>query len=41
MGSHMPTRPDLTETAMTEQANIPDVVAEVTDSFERYNQAIE
>ena len=26
---------------MTEQANIPDVVAEVTDSFERYNQAIE
>jgi hypothetical protein len=26
---------------MTEQANIPDVVAEVTDSFERYNKAIE
>ena len=26
---------------MTAQANIPDIVAEVTDSFERYNQAIE
>ena len=26
---------------MTEQTNIPEVVAEVTDSFERYNQAIE
>ena len=27
--------------AMTEPTNIPDVVAEVTDSFQRYNQAIE
>ena len=26
---------------MTEQANIPEVVAQVTDSFQRYNQAIE
>ncbi len=26
---------------MTEQTNIPEVVAEVTNSFERYNQAIE
>ena len=26
---------------MTEHANIPDIVAEVTASFERYNQAIE
>ena len=26
---------------MIDQTNMPDVVAEVTDSFERYNQAIE
>jgi len=35
------TRPEYTEIAMNEQANIPEIVAELKETFERYNQAIE
>jgi hypothetical protein len=33
--------PDLAETFMIDDVNIPEIVAEVTDAFTRYNQAIE